>query len=238
MPAEWRERAAPCAPMGDSRHGVAAYYRYHPRPIGRLCGFKDHSSERNPKSSVTIDRPKIHESVFERIRDARDSYAPFALPEKYVVVTRKGEVLAGDEGPGNPSPNPFEHSTQAASRVREQQRAWDAVWLRRVVYFATIATTLFLLALPWFPLPAVPSADASPNLKMAIGAIGGFLPGFAQSFLGQLPGSAGIVRAGGLRCRVVALVRLVSQGQRQRSDAQGVGEPKWSAGGEAEGTRT
>ena len=183
VPAEWSERAAPCAPMGDSRHGVAAYYRYHPRPIGRLCGFKDHSSERNPKSTVTIDRPKIHQSVFERIRDARDSYAPFNLPEKYVVVTRKGEVLAGDEGPGNPSPNPFEHSTQAASRVREQQRAWDAVWLRRVVYFATIAATLFLLALPWFPLPAVPSADASPNLKMAIGAIGGFLPGFAQSFL-------------------------------------------------------
>ena len=183
VPAEWRERAAPCAPMGDSRRGVAAYYRYHPRPIGRLCGFKDHSSERNPKSSVTIDRPQIHESVFERIRDARDSYAPFALPEHYAVVTREGKVLAGDEGPTNPTPNPFEHSTQAASRVREQQGAWDAVWLRRVVYFATIASTLFLLALPLFPLPAVPSADASPNLKMAIGAIGGFLPGFAQSVL-------------------------------------------------------
>jgi uncharacterized protein (DUF2235 family) len=180
VPAEWRQRAAPCAPMGDSRHGVAAYYRYHPRPIGRLCGFKDHSTERNPKSSVTIDRPKIHESVFERIRDARDSYAPFALPETYAVVTRQGEVLAGDEGPAR---NVFEHSTQAASRVREQQGAWDAVWLRRVVYFATIATTLFLLALPLVPLPVVPAADASPNLKLAIGAIGGLVPGFAQSFL-------------------------------------------------------
>ena len=180
VPAEWRERAASCAPMGDSRHGLAAYYRYHPRPIARLCGFKDHSTERNPESKVTIDRPKIHESVFERIRDARDSYAPFALPEQYVVVTRKGKVLAGDSAPGNPAPNPFEHSTQAASRVREQQLAWDAVWLRRVVYFLTVAATLFLLALPWLPLPVVPAADSSPNLKMVIGAIGGFLPGFAQ----------------------------------------------------------
>jgi len=202
VPIEWCERAAPCAPMGDSRHGLSAYYRYHPRPIGRLCGFKDHSSERNPKSIVTIDRPKIHESVFERIRDARDSYAPFGLPENYAVVTRKGEVLSGDKGPTNPTPNPFEHSTQAASRIREQQGAWDAVWLRRVVYFATIASTLFLLALPWFPLPVVPSADASPNLKMAIGAIGGFLPGFAQSFLSSYqdrPGwfviAAGVVGA-------------------------------------------
>jgi len=180
VPDEWLEKAAPCAPMGDSRKGVAAYYRYHPRPIGRLCGLKDHSSERDPKSSVTIDRPKIHESVFERIRDARDSYAPFGLPENYVVVTRKGQVLAGDTGP---TPNPFEHSTQAASRVREQESTWDTVWQRRVVYFATVFATLFLLALPLFPQASVPAADSSPTLKMFIGAIGGFLPGFAQGFL-------------------------------------------------------
>jgi len=183
VPVEWRERAAPCAPMGDSRGGVGAYYRYHPRPIGRLCGFKDHSSERNPASSVTIDRPLIHQSVFERIRDAGDSYAPVALPERYAIVTRQGEVLAGDLGPTNRTPNPFEHSTQAASRVREQQAAWDAVWMRRVVYFTTVASTLFLLALPLLPLPAVPAADSSPNLKMAIGAIGSFLPAFAQGLL-------------------------------------------------------
>jgi hypothetical protein len=186
VPTEWRERAAPCAPMGDSRRGVAAYYRYHPRPIARLCGFKDHSTEHNPKSNVTIDLPKIHESVFERIRDARDSYAPFGLPERYAVVTRRGEVRTGDGGPANPSTpaaNPFEHSTQAASRVREQQVAWDAVWRRRVVYFATIASTFFLLALPALPVPVVDAADASPNLKALIGAAGGFLPGFAQSFI-------------------------------------------------------
>ena len=183
VPAEWLDRAAACAPMSDSRQGVAAYYRYDPRPIARLCGFEDHSQKRNPKAKVTIDRPKIHESVFERIRDGRDSYAPFNLPDRYVVVTRKGEVLDGDPHPGNPTPNPFEHSTQAESRVREQQSAWNAVWLRRVVYFTTIATTLFLLALPMLPLPAVPDADASPTLKQFIGAIGGFFPGFAQSLL-------------------------------------------------------
>jgi uncharacterized protein (DUF2235 family) len=192
IPDEWVERAAPCAPMGDSRKGVGAYYRYHPRPIGRLCGYKDHSGERDPKSLVTIDRPKIHESVFERIRDARDSYAPFGLPERYVVVTRKGAILADDASPGNAAPNPFEHSTQAASRVLEQQGAWDTVWQRRVVYFATIGATLFLLALPLFPQAHVPAADSSSTLKMAIGVVGGFLPEFAQGFLGSYQDRPGL----------------------------------------------
>lgn len=185
IPDTWVERAAPCAPMGDSRHGVGAYYRYHPRPVARLCGFKDHSTEPNPKSLVRIDRPKIHESVFERIRDSRDNYAPFALPEKYCVITRKGEHLEGDADgtPPSAAPNTFEHSTEAASRVREQQDAWDAVWLRRVCYFLTVGATLLLLALPVIPLPALAGLDASNTLGTLLDIAGGFLPGFAQGWL-------------------------------------------------------
>jgi uncharacterized protein (DUF2235 family) len=182
VPDSWSERAAPCAPMGDSREGAGAYYRYHPRPIARLCGFKDHSTEPDPKSLVRIDRPKIHESVFERIRDSRDNYAPFALPEKYAVVTRTGELLAGDADATPPPahPNPYEHSTEAASRVREQQRAWDSVWMRRVTYFLSIGATLLLLALPLLPLPTL---LASNTLATALGAVEGFAPGFAQGWL-------------------------------------------------------
>lgn len=184
IPEMWVERAAPCAPMGDSRHGAGAYYRYHPRPLARLCGFKDHSTEPNPMSPVRIDVPKIHVSVFERIRDSRDNYAPFALPERYAIVTRSGQVLAGDvDGRPEPAgPNPFEHSTQAASRVREQQRAWDAVWMRRVVYFATVAATLSFLALPLLPFERT-TADSSHTLALVVGVAGGFLPGFAQSWV-------------------------------------------------------
>lgn len=185
VPVQWRERAAPCAPMSDSRHGAGAYYRYHPRPIARLCGFKDHSSQPNPTALVRIDRPKIHESVFERIRDSRDNYAPFTLPEVYAVVSRTGEVLEGDadQTPPSAAPNPFEHSTQAASRVREQQHAWDAVWMRRVTYFLTVGATLFLLAVPLLPLPALPGLDASATLQTALGAVGGFLPAYAIDWL-------------------------------------------------------
>lgn len=184
VPDAWIERAAPCAPMGDSRDGAGAYYRYHPRPISRLCGFKDHSTEPNPASPVRVELPKFHVSVFERIRDSRDNYAPFGLPEKYVVVTRSGELLSGDADSAPPAanPNPFEHSTQAASRVNEQQGAWDAVWMRRVVYFLTVGATILLLVLPLLPFQRS-TVDNSHVLALAVGVVGGFLPGFAQRWV-------------------------------------------------------
>ena len=177
VPDQWMERAASCAPMGDSRRGVAAYYRYHPRPVAQLCN----------DPLVRIELPKIHESVFERIRDARDSYAPFGLPEKYVVVTKTGQVLQGDSDSTPPatSPNPYEHSTQARSRVHEQQNAWNGVWVRRVVYFATIAATLLLLVLPfisWFRT-ALPEANNYAPLGIVIDAAAALVPSFAEGWL-------------------------------------------------------
>jgi uncharacterized protein (DUF2235 family) len=237
IPDAWIERAAPCAPMGDSRDGVGAYYRYHPRPIARLCGFKDHSTEPNPKSLVRIDRPKIHESVFERIRDSRDNYAPFNLPERYVVVTRQGEVLAGDADgtPPSAAPNTFEHSTQAASRVREQQHAWDAVWLRRVNYFLTVGATLFLLALPLMPLPALAGLDASKTLGTALGAVGGFLPGFAQSWLDAYHDRPGWFFLVALIVAVLLRWGSRLKGEGERSDGKSLGEAKGPARNETAG---
>ena len=195
IPESWVDRAASCAPMGDSRRGAGAYYRYHPRPIAQLCGFKGHADKRDPKSLVHIDRPKIHESVFERIEDRRDNYAPLGLPKNYAVLTRTGAVLEGDAPAANA--NPFEHSTQAQSRVFEQQAAWDQVWIRRVVYFTTVLATLFLLALPVMPLPRI-VGDNSHTLAVTIGALAGFLPGFAGNWIGaysQHPGWFTVVAA-------------------------------------------
>jgi uncharacterized protein (DUF2235 family) len=63
IPDVWLERSSPCAPAHDSRQGLAAYYRYHPRPVTRLC---------HPlKGKRLVDVPRIHESVFERIRERR-----------------------------------------------------------------------------------------------------------------------------------------------------------------------
>lgn len=179
IPKTWIERATPCAPMHDSRRGMGSYYRYHPRPVARLCD--------DPDGLVRIVRPKIHESVFERIHDGRASYAPITLPPFYAVMTRAGRILAGDASatPPAPNPNPYEDSTQAASRVHEQQAAWNAVWWRRAAYFATVGVTTLVLVLPIWPIFdwVAPKIDAYPPLRGAVDHLSFFVPGFASGWL-------------------------------------------------------
>jgi hypothetical protein len=219
IPDEWVERASPCAPMNDSRRGLGAYYRYHPRPVERLSN--------DPDGLVRIARPKIHESVFERIRDGRDSYAPIILPRRYAVVKRDGNILDGDASasPPAPRPNPYEESTQAASRQHLQQSALNAVWERRVVYFATVGATLLVLLLPWVSTFRF-VADSYGPLRAVVGMLGAFVPGFAQGWIehyqerpAQLLGLLAIV--GLLMWRSTKLSQIVNDRMRTIWRAQG-----------------
>jgi hypothetical protein len=88
---------------------------------------------------VRINLPKIHHSVFGRIDSGANSYAPIGLPERYVVVDDKGMVV----GPQ------FEQPAQAAARHQVQERLWNYVWLRRAVYFLTLAATFYLVLFPF-----------------------------------------------------------------------------------------
>jgi uncharacterized protein (DUF2235 family) len=67
----------------DSRAGVAGYYRYGPRKMVDLC-FTD---------EVTIATPKIHYSVFERIKNGAHAYAPIVLPQTFEIVDRDGRIV-------------------------------------------------------------------------------------------------------------------------------------------------
>ena len=132
---EWAARADPNGPLYDSRRGLASYYRYNPRSIARL------TSDRF--ADVQIDRPKIHESVFQRIAAGRDDYAPIVLPSQYAIVSDKGTLLTD-------AANPYEHPSQSQSRCADQERVWNHVWTRRIAYFATVLTSLLLLVPPAF----------------------------------------------------------------------------------------
>jgi uncharacterized protein (DUF2235 family) len=161
----WVARADPNGPMYDSRGGVGAYYRYNPRSIQKLTD--DHFAD------VVIERPKIHESVFHRIQSERDDYAPICLPERYDVVTaapkrvdqitEQGTLCRGTE-------NPFEHPTQARARCANQERVWNLVWFRRVLYFSTIAVTVILLL-----APAVLKEEPLGELDVDSGTVRGLL---------------------------------------------------------------
>ncbi len=130
MMADWEARADPNGPAHDSRRGFGSYYRYQPRSVTRLS--------RDKIADVRVPWPKVHESVFTRIRSARQEYAPVVLPENYVIVRNGGSIV-------EPANNPVEHPSQSKARAIRQESVWDLVWQRRIVYFLTVTVTLLIL---------------------------------------------------------------------------------------------
>lgn len=180
VPHEWIARAAVTAPMHDSRRGLGVYYRYHPRPVERLC-HDDHVD-------VHVARPKIHESVLERIRQDVDAYAPVTLPERYAVVTADGRILDDEDATAADRPdqaNPYEHPTQRHARRLRQEYALNAVWWRRVAYFLTVAATLVLFLVPLYPLREHLRWLSAPQATLAslVGMLGSVLPGVLGPWL-------------------------------------------------------
>ena len=178
------DKRDPLGAMYDSRRGLGAYYRYSPRRILYLTNGQEHEKGffhktwPKPNPTVTIARPKIHESVFTRIKAAPDFYAPMGLPEDYAVVRAKdGRIVSGaDYG--------FEAPEKRSARAQAQEVAWNFVWWRRVAYFASVITTLAILF--W---PMREGADTIADLSQRGGAsrvvafIGTFLPEMAAPWI-------------------------------------------------------
>jgi uncharacterized protein (DUF2235 family) len=163
-------------PIYDSRRGLGGYYRYNPRRIERLTT--------TPK--VRVGRIKVHESVLRRIRAGHDGYAPITLPPGFAVVKMNGDIVDGDAylhgmapvaGAATPT-----FVGPRADYGPEREHVYNTVWRRRVAYFATVAVTLVLAAMPMYA-PAGPCtqwcAAAGP-----IAALGAWLPDFADRWVG------------------------------------------------------
>src|SRR5262249_55453430 len=120
----------------DSRSGVAGYYRYGPRKIADLCHMR---VSRQEGDSVDIELPKIHETALLRLRSGGNAYAPIGIPAQYAVAMSTGEIVQG-------AGNPYETPAEAAARAVEQEKIWNLVWLRRIIYFATLAASFHLAA--------------------------------------------------------------------------------------------
>lgn len=115
----------------DSRSGLGAYYRYGPRKVSDLCD--------DPTVGVRVPRPKIHESVFDRIDSGCNAYAPIGLPPDYLIVRRDGNLTPLGL-------TTFETPSGATARFVAQEKLWNFVWMRRLAYFATLAASLHLAA--------------------------------------------------------------------------------------------
>jgi len=173
---DWASRADPHGPLYDSRRGLGVYYRYNPRRIAALTG---------PASEAPVPRPKIHESVFRRIAGGRDDYAPVVLPPRYAVVLDDGEGNGNRTGTIVEQENPYEHPTQAEARAATQERVWNDIWKRRVVYFATVLLTTALVLPPLLMSPGqgLLIQGQSRAISAVIDTAGGFLPGALQTWV-------------------------------------------------------
>ncbi len=182
----------------DSRYGLAAYYRYHPR---KLADLTHERFSRAPDDGVTIEVPKIHESVFQRLRSGARGYAPVGLPERYAVVTADGRALQGEA-------NPYETRAQAAARVRLQEQVWNLVWWRRVAYFANVAASAYLVVFPWIHTTRSPGASAWSFLAGPIRAAGAILPAVAGEWVEAFAANPGWF---GVWAAVVAALMMVGR---------------------------
>ena len=178
--------------LHDSRRGVGAYYRYQPRKISAHASKPDPTTllmqDPERETSATLVSVKIHDSVFRRIQQGTDRYAPIVLPDSYTIVRT---------GPG-PSPRPAESSP--LKRAEDQERVWDRVWKRRVNYFATVGFSAYLLLLPLWNSFWPPSACVGPQCVLipAIRAAGSVIPAIAQTWVDAFaaaPGRSAVVLA-------------------------------------------
>jgi uncharacterized protein (DUF2235 family) len=175
----------------DSRSGLGSYYRYGPRRVSRLCS---ELFSRTLEDKVSIAKPKIHESVFRRIKNDAHVYAPIGIPHNYelvVTVLREGGVDADfriDALPSqtNDSPHLYELKKDAEARVIAERAAiWPRVYLRALLYLLTLLVTAFFVVFPVTGRSNVLQADQN-RLRLIsdlIETASGFLPGWASPWL-------------------------------------------------------
>jgi hypothetical protein len=187
----------------DSRSGLGGYYRYSPRKIVDFYEKMPEAIERKKeaaKAKATADKtrapallPKIHESVFSRIKIGAHLYAPIGFPEQYEVVTT-GNVAVAYSLPPNVTPAPMSiipnttavaEGNGATQRCLAQQNVWDIVWRKRGIYFLTVFATAYLLAYPLFR-DTYPYEEARTRLHLVsdiVRLLGSWLPAFAKRWL-------------------------------------------------------
>jgi uncharacterized protein (DUF2235 family) len=170
----YRREADVHSRLYDSRAGLGAYYRYLPRDVKKIC--LEHG----------IAQAKIHVSVFDRIQRASDGYAPFNLPDDFVMEMADATKAAGFDA------SLFDSYTAERSldphRAQLLGKIWDLVWIKRWLYLLTLATTGSLLYVIYW-LGSQPAPVRSGEWRIVgwiFTALGALLPDAASGALDAL----------------------------------------------------
>jgi uncharacterized protein (DUF2235 family) len=166
----------------DPRKGLGGYYRYGPR---KLVPHFYRETRKLEEDEVDVGRAKIHESVFRRIENYAHAYAPVGLPPYYDVVREDGEIVSPDKFAIAPATKPFETLDAAAQRAEAQEHVWNEIWKRRILYFATVGATLWLVMFPLLSGAQRYDEYISPIRWVSdlVRFAGGFLPDFASTWI-------------------------------------------------------
>jgi len=174
-----RDAADVTGRLYDSRSGVANLYRYAPRHVQRLCANRqlslaDWLKEKAPlgdrlkkkmrlgkvhENRVYIGKPKIHHSVFERLKQGGDAYAPINVPPDYAVIDGEGSIVdlhASVNQGGEANEDRYklpETPEEATNRTDRQTLVWNKVWAFRVLHFVTLVTIAVFILYPYFATP-------------------------------------------------------------------------------------
>ncbi|MDE2364537.1 MAG: DUF2235 domain-containing protein [Hyphomicrobiales bacterium] len=206
---DFEAQASALAPSHDSRAGAAVLYRYEPRAI---------------RADEQGRPPVVHFSVAEKMVFGSDNYAPVTLPADCSILGPDGVAYPIESFRGRSaqatelrarvvrSTNALgltaERSAQSAANALEQlhkpdeksaQRALEAVWWRRVAYFALFLTVAAIALLPVFveslsdkviKLAGEGGADVDSALGAIFtplrGALEAVLPSYAQPYISAL----------------------------------------------------
>lgn len=206
----------PLDTLNDSRKGLAAYYRYKPRNLREIYDappyklslrydvsrikwllhspFKaqtgllaDDLHPSLPQPPLPPVKPTIHRTVFERIGSGPDHYAPVVVPAAYRVTDKTDTPVD--------ALHPLDHGH---ARTRVQDDVWNWVWLRRVVYFATMFALLFVAAIPYFVIywPRVLYEPLHGLVNPLVNGAAAFLPKFLDPWFVAFRDSPGLLVVG------------------------------------------
>lgn len=204
--------------LNDSRKGLASYYRYKPRNLKELYeappykpSIKDDwrtivrlakgepdlepeiSADLHDAGEAVLPKPLpiIHESVFERIEEGTDRYAPIVVPapDKY--------RLTGKDGALSPGPHPAD---PGRPRSVVQNDVWNWIWLRRVVYFLTALATTLVAFIPFFVIywPEFGRAAVGGFVNPLVNAAASFLPSLLEPWFVAFRDAPGFVLIGAI----------------------------------------
>lgn len=175
-------------PIYDNRAGMGNAYRYQPRNLDNLShsekpGLANWIKGKIRPSSEQLNiakfyRPKVHRSVFDRIINGNDGYAPINLPKDYVVVDKAGNV----------SPPP-ESSAEIQKRKKRQGFTWNKVWLLKFLHLLTLASVFTLVVYPYWTKAqhAFGNGRVDGHFEILFGTMSGVLRSIPE-YISKVPG--------------------------------------------------